>query len=278
MVINTKVITISNNKGGAGKTTATANLAGLMAKNTNFKVLLIDLDGQANLSLSFGVPSSDFKYHVHDALIKDINVADAIYNIYPNIDIMPSSADMDNFDFEVLLNTQRYTDYFKLLNDVIINVKANFDYDFILIDCPPSLGLATLNALSSSDYVLIPTQLETYSMNSINSILNAIFGMQTNQNPNLKILGVFPSVVKMNTNVARQVLFTLKSYLESLDIKLFDTFIPESSATPSSVAFNEIPIVLNPKSAFRHNNVTAAFNELYTEILHEIDKDERNAK
>jgi len=177
-----RVICLSNHKGGVGKTCSTSNIsAGLAQKG--LKVLMIDLDPQANLTLCFGI--KDAKYGIYEVLTENIPVTDAIYTLYQNLDIIPSSLDLAGAEIELSSEAGR-----EIILKEIIEVLSD-KYDYIFIDCSPSIGLLTTNALTAADEVLIPLQAEYLSLRGIEKLTDVINKVKKRLNRGLEIGGVF---------------------------------------------------------------------------------------
>ncbi|MCW8850596.1 MAG: AAA family ATPase, partial [Melioribacteraceae bacterium] len=176
------IIAIANQKGGVGKTSTAINLSASIAA-AEYKTLLIDIDPQANSTHGLGV--YDNEKSVYDVIIGAESVADCIVNTYmPNLDILPSTIDLVGAEVEIVSFEKRE----KLLKVALEDF--NHDYDFIIIDCPPSLSLLTLNALTASDSVIIPVQCEYFALEGLGQLLNTINVVRKQLNPNLSINGV----------------------------------------------------------------------------------------
>ena len=179
-----KVISVSNQKGGVGKTTTSLSLAaslGVLEK----KVLLIDADPQGNATSGIGINSDDFNKSSYDVLLNQCEINDSIIKTKsPNLDIIPANIDLVAVEIELVDTNKR--EY--MLTKMIDKIKK--DYDFIIIDCPPSLGLITMNALTASNSVIIPIQCEYYALEGLGKLLNTIKGIQKVHNDNLEIEGI----------------------------------------------------------------------------------------
>ena len=182
-----KIISISNQKGGVGKTTTSVSLAaslGVLEK----KVLLIDADPQGNASSGIGINSEDFNLSTYDVLLKKCDTKDAILKTSsPNLDLIPANIDLVAIEIELVDIAKREYIFKEVLNDISNN------YDFIIIDCPPSLGLITLNALTASNSVIVPIQCEYYALEGLGKLLNTIKGVQSVHNQNLEICLLYTS-------------------------------------------------------------------------------------
>ncbi|WP_128896661.1 ParA family protein [Longirhabdus pacifica] len=248
---------ISTNKGGVLKTSITTNLAGVFSKK--HKILIVDTDNQGNVALSFGKNPDDYEYTIYDVLVEDVKAEDAIFNVYKNIDVIPANDDMAFFEFDVL-NNSNYKNPFSLLKNKILDLKDQYDY--ILIDTPPNMGLVQGNVLSCSDQVIIPFQPESYSMRSLLKILKAIEDFKNQHNPNLNILGVVATLVDLRTILHSEVLQECRKYCMNHDIKVFDTIIPRSVRFASSIAYDGLPASLTDHT----NQLVASYYELAKEI------------
>jgi len=237
-----EIIAVSNNKGGILKTTTVVNLAGVLSRKGK-KVLIIDADSQDNVVLSFNLNPDEYDTGLVDVLTGKVEVDKAIVNVYENIDVIPSTFDMTGFEFEVLNKLDKYPKPFKLLKDAMS--KLTKEYDYILIDTPPSLGLVVGNVLNYADKVLVPFVPETYSKRSLMKVLTTIKHFAVNQNPNLKIIGIFPTLVREHTKLHRKVLQEVKEYAEYADLKMFKTDIPVSIRYASSIDEHHVPATLD---------------------------------
>jgi len=198
------IIAIANQKGGVGKTSTAINLSASIAA-AEYKTLLIDIDPQANSTHGLGV--YDNEKSVYDVIIGAESVADCIVNTYmPNLDILPSTIDLVGAEVEIVSFEKRE----KLLKVALEDF--NHDYDFIIIDCPPSLSLLTLNALTASDSVIIPVQCEYFALEGLGQLLNTINVVRKQLNPNLSINGVLLTMYDQRLNLSNQVVEEVKKY------------------------------------------------------------------
>lgn len=262
-----KVWAISTNKGGVLKTSITTNLSGVLAGKGR-KVLIIDTDNQGNAALTFGKNPDAFEYTTYDVLVDGLAAEVAISNVYKDqsggkIDLLGSNDDMAFLDFDVLTQREKYPEPFLLLKNAVAHLKN--DYDFILIDSPPNLGLIAGNVLSFADEVIIPFQPESYSMRSLVKILQSILNFREQYNKELSVLGVVATLVDTRTTLHSQVLQECRKYCYEQGIQMFETVIPRSVRFASAVAYEGLPATL---SSDRSNKIVLS----YFELLHEIEK------
>lgn len=255
-----KIISFSTNKGGVLKTSITSSLAGLLSLNGK-KVLIIDTDNQGNISVSFGKNPDEYKDTLYDVLLKDLNPKDAIHNVYKNIDVLPSNDDMGFFEFDIVSNLDKYKDPLSMFEKFIPKIKD--DYDYILIDCPPNLGLILGNVLRITDEIIIPFQPEPFSMRSIQKIVNQINNFKVQQNPSLKVNGVIGTLVDGRTNLHTTVLQECRRFCLENDIRMFDTVIPKSIRAAASVAYEGLPVTLTEKDSVLFESYVELFKEAF---------------
>lgn len=261
-IVRTKcnVIVIANQKGGVGKTTTTENIGIGLAKEGK-KVLLIDFDPQADLSACLGVRNSDSMEHtICEALnhtIQDVPIDydKIIIHHEENVDLIPSNIELADFELKLVsvMNRER------ILDMTLSPLKDR--YDVILIDCPPSLGMLTINALSSADNVLIPVQAQYLPAKGMTKLLGTINKVQRQINPNIKILGVAITLANVQTNLGRSTIDTLRENYGN-HLKVFHSIIPIGvKAAEASVM---------GKSVYEHakdSNVAKAYENLTKEII-----------
>jgi chromosome partitioning protein len=227
-----KVISIANQKGGVGKTTTAINVSSLLAAAEK-KTLLVDIDPQANSSSGIGVNSHTPS--VYEVLIGTKNINDVIINTYmPFMDILPSNINLVGAEIEMVDFPNRE----KLLKDALFD--ANQNYDFIIIDCPPSLGLLTLNALTSSDSVLIPVQCEYFALEGLGQLLNTINIVKKHFNKDLSIEGVLLTMFDTRLRLSQQVAEEVRKYFGD---KVFKTVIHRNVRISEAPSFGK-PIIL----------------------------------
>lgn len=258
-----QVWAISTNKGGVLKTSLTVNLAGLLSQKK--KVLIVDTDNQGNCLVSFGKNPDQANTTLYDVMVDDVPAQYAIQNVYKNIDILPSNDDMAFLEFDVLTNATKYPKPFHLLRQALEVVRK--EYDIILVDTPPNMGLVQGNVLSFADKVLIPFQPEPYNMRSLVKIIKVIREFRENQNRNLSILGVIPTLVDMRTNVHDHTLQECRKYCYERDITIFNTVIPKTIRFATSIAYERLPATLT-----HHNRDVKYYGELLVEVFQECEK------
>ena len=204
-----KIIAVANQKGGVGKTTTSINLAAGLAYLSQ-KVLLVDLDPQGNASQGVGVAKRDFKRSTYDLLLDDYEVADIKQTLSkPPLDVIPATIDLAGADLEMI--------EFKVGRERLLKKKldkAKEDYDFIIIDCPPSLGLLNTNALTAADSVIIPVQSEYYALEGLTQLLSTIRLVQKLFNPELKIEGVLITMLDVRTRLSIEVQQEVRRYFK----------------------------------------------------------------
>ncbi len=234
-----KVISMMNVKGGVGKTTSTVNFAYILANTYEKKVLVIDLDKQANASMTFGIV--DPERTVSDVLTNiDNDIKECIYSTNYKVDVIPSSMELLSADKKILLDTEtiqhtRLAEQLKIVKD---------DYDYCLIDCPTALNISSLNALVASDDIVIPMKVDKYAFVGLTDILEVVAEMQV-FNANLKIAGCFLTMYR-NTNIVNQGLEFLIAQSEQYGLKLFRTYIRDTVRVSEST-FSE-PLIKYDKN------------------------------
>ncbi|KIS04363.1 ParA family protein [Paucilactobacillus wasatchensis] len=233
------VIALANQKGGVGKTTTSVNLGACLAE-LGQRVLLIDIDPQGNATSGTGIQKSTIEQDVYDVLINEVALQDVILKTsHPGLDIVPTTIQLSGAEIELTSMMARET----RLKDAIDAVADQYDY--ILIDCPPSLGLLTINAFTASQSILIPVQSEYYALEGLSQLLNTIKLVQKHFNPKLKIEGVLLTMYDARTNLGQQVNEEVQKFFGD---QVYETIIPRNvrlSEAPS----HGLPIIdYDPKS------------------------------
>lgn len=247
-----KVIAIINQKGGVAKTTSTINLAAYLAK-AGKKTLIIDLDPQGNASSGLGVNRFDLSKCIYDGLIDNEPVRNiTLKTNVENLDIIPATIQLAGAEIEMVgMLTREY-----LLKNLIKEIK---DYDFVLIDCPPSLGLLTINALTAADQYLVPIQCEYYALEGLGQLLKTIDLIKKGLNPDLELAGALMTMYNSTLNLSSQVVAEVKAFFGA---KVYETIIPRS------VRLSEAPSYGEPISTYAPSSKGAlAYEALAKEVI-----------
>ena len=228
-----KIVSITNQKGGVGKTTTTVNLASCLAK-ADKQVLLIDMDPQANATSGIGFDKTKIEHSVYEAIIGTHPIEDLILATeYPHLSLLPSSVHLIGAELELTTMEEREFKLKKALSAI------RNDFDFILIDCPPSLGLLTLNSLCASDSVVIPLQAEYFALEGLSQLVQTVELVKNGLNPSLEIEGILITMCDTRTNLSKQVMSEVIKYFKS---KVYKTIIPRNIKIAESPSFGK-PIV-----------------------------------
>lgn len=253
-----KIVSIFNQKGGVGKTTTNINLsASLVAAGKN--VLIVDIDPQGNSTSGLGIDKDNIEKSIYDLLVEGEDARDIVYETsFEGLKIIPSTMELAGAEIELALKENR--EY--CLEKAIENIRG--DYDYIFIDCPPSLGILTINALKASDSVMIPIQCEYYALEGVSQLMNTINLVKKGLNPSLQIEGVVLSMFDGRTNLSIQVVEEVKKYFGN---KVYRTMIPRNVRLAEAPSYGVPVIAYDEKS-----KGAIAYNELAEEFLENIEE------
>jgi len=244
-----KVISIANQKGGVGKTTSAINLAASLAA-IEHTTLLIDIDPQSNSTSGLGVESNTVENSIYEVMVGGINISDAIKETELGyLDLIPSHINLVGAEIEMVDRSERE----RILSKAVEEVKGK--YDFIIIDCPPSLGLLTINALTSSDSVLIPVQCEYFALEGLGQLLNTIKIVRQHLNPELDIEGVLLTMYDTRTRLSNQVADEVKRYF---DERVFSSVIARNVRLAEAPSFGKPAILYDASSVGAKNYLSLA--------------------
>ena len=230
-----KIIAFSNQKGGVGKTTTCVNLSSYLATK-GYKCLIVDLDPQGNATSGLGFAKSDVKTSVYNVMIDETPLAEAVVKTcVDNLDLLPSNIDLAGAEVELVYVKNREQVLRKVLE------KAKEHYDFVTIDCPPSLGLLTINALAASDTVVIPIQSEYYALEGLSQLMNTIRLVVKHLNPALKIEGVVLTMNDSRALISKQISSEIRKFFGK---RVYDTVIPRNVRLAEAPSHG-VPIMLH---------------------------------
>ena len=239
-----KIISLVNQKGGVGKTTTSINLSASLAM-LGKKILLIDLDPQGNATTGVGINKGDITNSVYDLLRGSASVSEVIIKTdFKNLDIMPATIQLAGIDIELIEKSKIDPNFKKAyqLKEKLVSIKDQYDY--IIIDCPPSLGMITTNALTASNSVIIPVQCEFFALEGITQLLNTIMLTQKNLNPTLDLEGVLLTMLS-KSNLGLDVIEEIRSYFKD---RVYDTIIPRLIRLAEAPSHGKPIIAYDPKS------------------------------
>lgn len=240
-----KIISLVNQKGGVGKTTTSINLSSSLAF-LGKKVLLVDLDSQGNATTGVGINKGDIDKSMYEVLKGEVDIKNAILKTdYYGLYVVPASINLAGLDIELLEKSRTEESFVKgaQLKQQLDKIKDSFDY--IILDCPPSLGLITTNALTASNSAMIPVQCEFYALEGITQLLRTIMLVQKGLNPNLNIEGVLLTMLDSRTNLGFEVVEEIRKFFKE---KVYNTIIPRLVRLTEAPSHGEPIIVYDPKS------------------------------
>ena len=235
-----RVIAIANQKGGVGKTTTTINLSACLAEKGK-KILVIDTDPQGNTTSGFGLEKNDIENTIYELLLGEISIEESIIkNAVEGVDIIPSNVNLAAVEIELIgVDKKEF-----ILRNEVEWVKDR--YDFIIIDCPPSLSLLTINSMTTADTVLVPIQCEYYALEGLSPLIHTVNLVKERLNPDLDMEGVVFTMFDSRTNLSMQVVENVKANIQQ---KVYDTLIPRNIRLAEAPSYGMPINIYDPKSA-----------------------------
>ena len=235
-----RIIAIANQKGGVGKTTTSINLAAALAE-LGKKVLLIDTDPQGNATSGFGIEKNELENTIYELILEECGIKDCIIeNVIENVSVIPANVNLAAAEIE-LIGVERKEFILKNAVDYV-----NDKYDFIIIDCPPSLNMLTINSMTTADSILVPIQCEYYALEGLSQLIHTINLVKERLNPDLEMEGVVFTMYDSRTNLSMQVVENVKSNLNQY---IFNTLIPRNIRLAEAPSFGMPIIKYDPKSS-----------------------------
>ena len=235
-----RVIAVANQKGGVGKTTTAINLSACLAEKGQ-KVLAIDMDPQGNMTSGLGIDKDEVEKNIYDLMIGQVGVEEVLQKeAIENLDIIPTSIDLSAAEIELIgVDDKEF-----IIRNAIAPIKENYDY--IIIDCPPSLSMLTINAMTTADSVLVPIQCEYYALEGLSQLIHTVELVKERLNPILKIEGVVFTMYDARTNLSLQVVENVK---ENLNQNIYKTIIPRNVRLAEAPSYGQPITLYDPRSS-----------------------------
>ena len=261
-----RIISLANQKGGVGKTTTAINLGTALAA-IGERVLIVDLDPQGNASTGLGIDRRSRNVSTYDVLIGEAPLRDAVVpTAVPRLHIAPSTLDLSGLELELGSTKDRAFRLRDAIAALNTNATADLDYSYVLIDCPPSLNLLTVNAMAASDAILVPLQCEFFALEGLSQLLQTVEQVRTTLNPNLTIHGVVLTMFDSRNNLSNQVVADVRQFMGA---KVYDTMIPRN------VRISEAPSYGKPVLVY---DLKCTGSEAYLRLATEVIRRERELK
>ncbi len=242
-----RIIAVANQKGGVGKTTTVINLSACLAEK-NKKVLTIDIDPQGNTSSGLGIEKDQIENTIYELLLGECQIEECLSScVVKNLDVIPANIDLSGAEIELFSEENKEF----LLKEILSNIKDR--YDFVIIDCPPSLNFLTINAMTAADTVIVPIQCEYYAIEGLSQLLHTVDLIKDRLNPDLKVEGIVFTMFDARTNLSEEVVENVR---ENLDRAIYQTIIPRNVRLAEAPSYGMPIIMYDPKStgadAYRH--------------------------